>query len=124
MKKSKNLNNFSLADKYKKSNHLQKVWRNQRKFRGFDDTELYNLYYTMTMLLLPRLEEFRKTTISFPCNETEETYFQKIDFIIEKFKKRIDKNYIYLDVIERDIIHKEACDAARILGELWWDLWS
>lgn len=124
MKKNKQLNNFSLSNNYKSKDPRQKIWRKQRKFRGFDDTELYNLYYTLTKLLLPRLEEFRKTTISFPGNETEEAYFQKLDFIIEKFNKRIDDKFIYLDIHERDIIQKEASDAARILGELWWDLWS
>lgn len=124
MVKSKNPNNFSLCNKYKKTDSRQKVWRKQRKVRGFDDTELYNLYYTLTSLLLPRLKEFKKTTISIPSDMTEEDFFQKIDFIIEKFSKRIDDNYFNLEIDERQVIHKEATEAAKLLGQLWWDLWS
>ncbi len=122
--KKKQLNNFSIAHAIK-DNPRQKVWRKQRKKRGFDDTEVWNLHYTMYQFMIPRLERFRDITISFPSAETVESYNEKLNFIIDSFKARYE---LYekcdISVKEEKEIRENADKAAFLLGMLWFDLWS
>jgi hypothetical protein len=122
--KKKQLNNFSIAHTIK-DNPRQKVWRKQRKKRGFDDTEVWNLHYTMYQFMIPRLERFRDITISFPSTETVESYNEKLNFIIDSFKARYEL-YEKCDVSikEEKEIRENADKAAFLLGMLWFDLWS
>ena len=122
--KKKQLNNFSIAHTIK-DNPKQKVWRKQRKKRGFDDTEVWNLHYTMYQFMIPRLERFRDITISFPSTETVESYNEKLNFIIDSFKARYEL-YEKCDVSikEEKEIRENADKAAFLLGMLWFDLWS
>jgi hypothetical protein len=122
--KKKQLNNFSIAHAIK-DNPRQKVWRKQRKKRGFDDTEVWNLHYTMYQFMIPRLERFRDITISFPSAETVESYNEKLNFIIDSFKARYEL-YEKCDVSikEEKEIRENADKAAFLLGMLWFDLWS
>jgi len=124
MKKKKQLNNYSIAHTIK-DNPRQKVWRKQRKKRGFDDTEVWNLHYTMYQFMIPRLERFRDITISFPSTETVESYNEKLNFIIDSFKARYEL-YEKCDVSikEEKEIRENADKAAFLLGMLWFDLWS
>jgi len=122
--KKKQLNNYSIADTIK-DNPNQKVWRKQRKKRGFDDTEVWNLHYTMYQFMIPRLERFRDITMSFPSTETVESYNEKLNFIIDSFKARYE---LYekcdISVKEEKEIRENADKAAFLLGMLWFDLWS
>lgn len=122
--KKKQLNNFSIAHTIK-DNPRQKVWRKQRKKRGFDDREVWNLHYTMYQFMIPRLERFRDITISFPSAETVESYNEKLNFIIDSFKARYEL-YEKCDVSikEEKEIRENADKAAFLLGMLWFDLWS
>jgi hypothetical protein len=122
--KKKQLNNFSIAHTIK-DNPRQKVWRKQRKKRGFDDTEVWNLHYTMYQFMIPRLERFRDITISVPSAETVESYNEKLNFIIDSFKARYEL-YEKCDVSikEEKEIRENADKAAFLLGMLWFDLWS
>jgi hypothetical protein len=122
--KKKQLNNYSIAHTIK-DNPNQKVWRKQRKKRGFDDTEVWNLHYTMYQFMIPRLERFRDITISFPSTETVESYNEKLNFIIDSFKARYEL-YEKCDVSikEEKEIRENADKAAFLLGMLWFDLWS
>lgn len=43
----------------------QAIWAEQRKVRGFDDTEMWNLDVTIARFLVPRLEAF----IPYALNE-------------------------------------------------------
>ena len=122
--KKKQLNNYSIAHTIK-DNPRQKVWRKQRKKRGFDDTEVWNLHYTMYQFMIPRLERFRDITISLPSAETVESYNEKLNFIIDSFKARYE---LYekcdISVKEEKEIRENADKAAFLLGMLWFDLWS
>ena len=124
MKKKKQLNNYSIAHKLK-DDPAQKKWRKQREKRGFDDTEIWNLHYTMYQFMIPRLEVFKDICMSFPLTETSESYNEKLNFIISSFKSRYDL-YEKNNISTRE--EKEICDnaekAAKLLGELWFDLWS
>jgi hypothetical protein len=124
MKKKKQINNFSIAHKLKNDKN-QKLWRKQRKKRGFDDTELWNLHDTFYEFMIPRLEAFKNITMSYPSYETSESYEEKLNFIINSFKLRYalyEKPSVSFE--DEKIINENAKKAAVLLGELWFDLWS
>lgn len=54
---------FSLA---KPDDDRWEEWQYQRKSRGFDDTELWNLDSTIAKFITPRLKKFKKNTHSTP----------------------------------------------------------
>ena len=122
--KKKQLNNYSIAHTMK-DNPNQKIWRKQRKKRGFDDTEIWNLHYTMYQFMIPRLERFRDIAMSFPSSETSESYNEKLNFIIDSFKARYELYEKYgISIKEEKEICENADRAACLLGALWFDLWS
>lgn len=122
--KKKQLNNYSIAYTMK-NNPNQKIWRKQRKKRGFDDTEIWNLHYTMYQFMIPRLERFRDIAMSFPVSETSESYNEKLNFIIDSFKARYELYEKHgVSIKEEKEIRENADRAAYLLGVLWFDLWS
>lgn len=122
--KKKLLNNYSIAHTMK-NNPNKKIWNKQRKKRGFDDTEIWNLHYTLYQFMIPRLERFRDITMSFPNSETSESYNEKLNFIIDSFKARYELYEKHgISIRENKEICENADRAAYLLGTLWFDLWS
>lgn len=118
------INNFSVAEEvYVRDPETLEKYRKQRDSRGFDDTETWHLDRTLALFLIPRLERFIQVNNGFPTNETEESYDEKLNFILNSFKE-----YYYNENEEVSLeIEKErlsnAKKAAVLLGELWFDLW-
>ena len=117
-------NNFSIADEvYKDVPERLDHFKKQREGNGFDDTETWHLDKTIALFLMPRLERFIQVNNGFPCGETEESYNEKLNFILNSFKE-----YYYNENEEVSLeIEKErlsnAKKAAALLGEIWFDLW-
>lgn len=96
--------NFSRLDGYT-PNDIEKLakYRQQRVERGFDSTELWNLYHTFALFILPRLVEFRKVTNSYPHDfETLEGWTKIIDKMIYAFD-HIANEEKYQDEYEKEI---------------------
>lgn len=51
----------------------------QHKKRGFDETELWNLYRTIAKFIIPRLKEFKKTCRSYPPSLNKTEWNKKLD---------------------------------------------
>jgi hypothetical protein len=117
-------NNFSIADEvYKDVPERLDHFKKQREENGFDDTETWHLDKTVALFLMPRLERFIQVNNGFPTGETEESYNEKLNFILKSFQE-----YYYNENEEVSLeIEKErlsnAKKAAVLLGELWFDLW-
>ncbi len=80
--KIKNVN-FSIVDK------KDKCWnkfKNQRKKRGFDDSELWNLDHTISKFILPRLKRFKNITMGYPACITEKEWDDTLDTMINAFE--------------------------------------
>ena len=118
------INNFSIAEEvYERDPDTLEKYRKQRDSQGFDDTETWHLDRTLALFLIPRLERFIQVNNGFPTNETEQSYDEKLNFILNSFKE-----YYYNENEEVSLeIEKErlsnAKKAAVLLGELWFDLW-
>jgi hypothetical protein len=118
------INNFSIAEEvYPDEPEKLELYKKQRDERGFDDTETWHLDKTLTLFLIPRLERFIQVNNGFPGGETEESFNEKLNFILKSFKE-----YYYNENDETSLeLEKErlsnAKKAAALLGEIWFDLW-
>lgn len=97
-------------------------YKEQRKLRGFDDTELWNLDFTIAKFILPRLKRFIECTTAYPPREYSS---------LEEYKKDLNEIVWYLEsvVLSEDYTADEP-DSARVehakdlirnlLFTLWW----
>lgn len=83
----KNVNTFSLSKNLSKQDERRIRYGEQRKERGFDDTELWSLDNTIIRFTLPRLKAFRNYTQSFPAGMTFEEWQGIIDKMIVGMEK-------------------------------------
>lgn len=117
-------NNFSIAEEvYPDEPEKLERYKKQRDERGFDDTETWHLDKSLTLFLIPRLKRFIELNNGFPSGQTEESFNEKLNFILESFEE-----YYYNENDEVSLeLEKErlsnAKKAAALLGEIWFDLW-
>jgi hypothetical protein len=117
-------NNFSIADEvYKDIPERLDHFKKQREDNGFDDTETWHLDKTLSLFLIPRLERFIQVNNGFPGGETEESFNEKLNFILKSFKEYYhnENDEVSLD-LEKERL-SNAKKAAALLGEIWFDLW-
>jgi hypothetical protein len=117
-------NNFSIAeDVYKDVPERLDHFKKQREENGFDDTETWHLDKTLALFLIPRLERFIQVNNGFPNGETEESFNEKLNFILKSFQQYYyDKNEEVSLELEKERV-SNLKKAAAILGEIWFDLW-
>lgn len=122
------LNNicFSVADEiYSKDPTKKEQYRQQRFLNGFDDTETWHMDRTMALFIIPRLKRFIEVNNGIPNGETEESYNDKIRFIISAFENYYvsDKYYNSVDIEERQKLTDDTKLAVENLSKLWFELW-
>ena len=82
------INNFSIAEEvYKDVPERLDHFKKQREENGFDDTETWHLDKTLALFLIPRLERFIQVNNGYPGGETEESFNEKLNFILKSFKE-------------------------------------
>lgn len=92
--------NFSIAGL---NNPYWEEYEEQRKVRGFDDTELWNLDVTIIKFMLPRLKVFRDKTHGYPSDfSTFEDWQAAIDDMIYWMEKYVDDDCFTHDTDERE----------------------
>ena len=117
-------NNFSIAEEvYSGDSEKLEKYKKQRDERGFDDTETWHIDKTLALFLIPRLERFIEVNNGFPCGETEESFNEKLNFILKSFQEYYynECDEVSLD-LEKERL-KNAKEAAVLLGVIWFDLW-
>ncbi len=126
--KPEGLNNicFSVADDvYEKEPEQKEKYRQQRFLNGFDDTETWHMDRTMALFIIPRLKRFMEVNNGIPLGETEESYDEKLRFIIQAFENyyATDQYYNSLDIEERKKLTDDVRLAVEYLSKLWFELW-
>lgn len=118
-------NNFSIAEEvYAKDPEKLKKYQDQRLSRGFDDTETWHLDKTLALFLIPRLKRFIEVNNGFPSGETEESYIEKLNFIVNSFEEYYCENLSDDVSLEFEKVKLEnARNAVQLLSKLWFDLW-
>ncbi len=117
---------FSVADEiYEKDFVKKEQYRQQRFENGFDDTETWHMDRTVALFIIPRLKRFIEVNNGIPNGETEESYNEKIRFIISAFENYYvsDKYFNSVDIEERKKLTDDVRLAVEYLSKLWFDLW-
>jgi hypothetical protein len=117
---------FSVSDDvYEKDLVKKEQYRQQRFERGFDDTETWHMDRTMALFIIPRLQRFIELNNGIPIGETEESYDEKIRFIISAFENYYvsDQYYNSVDIEERKKLTDDVKLAVEYLSKLWFELW-
>jgi hypothetical protein len=89
---------YSLCKQLPKKDKRQARWKKQRKKRGFDDTELWNLNTTIATFILPRLKAFRKGSHGYPyALKNVEAWNKILDQMIEGFEQYVQDDINKID---------------------------
>jgi hypothetical protein len=118
--------NFSVSEEiYAKDKEKLEVHQKQRFERGFDDTETWHMDRTMALFIIPRLKRFMEVNNGIPNGETEESYNEKIRYIISAFENYYvsDKYFNSVDTEERKKLTDDVKQALVYLNKLWFELW-
>jgi len=119
-------NNFSIAEEvYKDEPEKLERYKKQRDENGFDDTETWHLDRTMALFIIPRLKRFMEVNNGIANGETEESYYEKLRFIIQAFENyyATDKYFNSVDIEERKKLTDDVRLAVDYLSKLWFELW-
>ena len=93
----KSLSPYSLAHELPKNDERISVFKQQFKERGFDDTELWNLFHTIASFILPRLQAFKESSGGYPGNLTHEKWIKILTKMIKAFELIIRDDVVYND---------------------------
>ena len=106
--------NFSVyADDDKREERFLK----QRLERGFDESETWNLYTTISRFILPRIKEFKECNICHPPELTPEEWNNILDKMIRAFE--ISSNSEYMTEEQSD----EFREGFNLFNEYFFALW-
>lgn len=124
--------NFSLIDD---QDARWEEYSKQRKDRGFDDSEIWNLDITIAKFILPRLERYQEIKVAHPGNMTEEQWNKNVALMISAFKtylydtdlindEDIIKKFCNQRIIDMDVdkalkIHKEYMKGMELFNKYW-----
>ena len=122
------LNNicFSVAEECYKNGTVELERHKKQRFEnGFDDTETWHLDRTMALFIIPRLKRFMEVNNGIANGETEESYYEKLRFIIGAFENYYvsDKYFNSVDIEERKKLTDDVRLAVEYLSKLWFELW-
>ncbi len=122
------LNNicFSVAEECYKNGTIELERHKKQRFEnGFDDTETWHLDRSMALFIIPRLKRFMEVNNGIANGETEESYYEKLRFIIGAFENYYvsDKYFNSVDIEERKKLTDDVRLAVEYLSKLWFELW-
>jgi hypothetical protein len=80
------VNNFGHALRFAHDDPRQALWAEQRRDRGFDDTELYGLDDTFARFILPRLKALRQQKLTPPLRMELAVWYSMLDKMIRAFE--------------------------------------
>jgi hypothetical protein len=80
---------------------------------------------TMALFIIPRLKRFMEVNNGIPNGETQESYDEKIKYIISAFENYYvsDKYFNSVDIEERKKLTDDVRQAVEYLSKLWFELW-
>lgn len=98
------------------------IW--QRKVRGFDDSETWDLGFTFAKWFAPRLRRFKEVTIAFPGNFNSMDEWQAVlQEMLEGFELMADED-VYFPCPEDSESQKKIQRSLDLFHEyiyaLWW----
>lgn len=111
---------FGLADDLPDSDYRLESFYKQHKEQGFDNTELWSLYTTLSRFLLPRLKAFAENIHSIPLDLDEPQWRSILIKMIEGIEFSLSESEDMWN-IEKS---KKMAENLELLGKYYLDLWS
>lgn len=116
------------------SEHRLLKYHRQRKQRGFDDTEVWNLDATFAEFALPRLKRFKEINMGVPAELCEGCTIEEgskkwdniLDHIIKAFEWYIDKNTrpdYNPDDWQEDFVNRYIHEGLGLFAKYFFSLW-
>ena len=101
------------------------LFKQQRKARGWDSTECWNLDTTIAKFILPRLKEFREIHCGHPSRLGDEDKWNEIlDKMISAFDFASKEADPKLSWKELEAKTAEAQEGFKLFAEYYFDLWD
>ena len=113
---------YGLAKEMPATDERQVKWEWQREKRGFDDTEIWSLFTTISDFIYPRLIAFKEYKCDYPINLTPENWDEILDKMIFAFKFYSDE-YKREEPVSEETIQKVR-EGMDLFVEYFRDLWN
>jgi len=92
----------------------------QRITRGWDDSDTWELDFTIAKFVLPRLKRFKELNLLYPPETTEEQWDKDLDDIIFAMEVEVYGNENKLGPEGWDRVHKGFQLFGKHFRGLWW----
>jgi hypothetical protein len=106
--------NFSV---YTDGDKREENFVKQRLERGFDESETWNLYTTISRFIVPRLKAFKENTICYPPELTPDEWNAILDKMIRAFEIAGDADFMKEEDAE------EFREGFTLFSEYFFALW-
>lgn len=115
----KDVNDHGCSSELPETDERLAVFAEQRKERGFDDTETWSLDYAIAKFAIPRLKRFKELHICHPPNITMEEWDEKIQDMIDGFEEVVKDGTGGMEV-DYDKMDKGLDTFREYYRDLWW----
>lgn len=104
---------------FRNAKRAAKFWW-QRRTRGWDDSELWNLDHSLAKLILPRLRAFEQITPCYPADISPEQWHADLRIMIASFEVIASDNYWDIRTAEQEAELQRGLDLfAKWYRALW-----
>ena len=99
-------------------------YHDQRRERGFDDTETWNLHRTVASFMLPRLKRLKEITNGHPAGMTEEAWNAELGEMIFSLEVFVgDDNWDWPKTDEEKAKADRVVAGIKLIGDRFLNLW-
>lgn len=113
---------YGLAKEMPATDERHAKWDKQRQERGFDDTETWSLFTTISDFIYPRLIAFKEYKCDYPINLTLKNWDEILDKMIFAFKFYSDE-YKREEPVSEETIQKVR-EGMDLFVKYFRDLWN
>lgn len=112
---------YGCLEELSETDERRPLYEAQRKERGFDDSECWNLDNTLAQFLVPRLKVFKENTNSYPGTLESEEWDAILQEMIDGFEIAANPDLCYGEDEENN---KKRDRAVHLLSEYFNHLWD
>ena len=114
--------NFTLIDE---ADDREEKYKAQRIERGFDNSELWSLDYTIARFIHPRLVEFKKDLHGWPGGlESFEVWTEILDKMILAFSYLADDEEHFISMEHENMKNDKIDEGLKLFAEYYRGLWD
>jgi hypothetical protein len=114
---------YGFSTELREADERQAAWAEQRRTRGFDDTETWALDAVIAKFLIPRLKRFKELHFCHPPQISMEQWDEILQKMIDGFEESLTRD----DLTEkrgREWDSTKVEEGLKLFAEWYHDLWS